>query len=81
MTEHILLRTRATESQTKCEGVKGRAENVSGAFTITRPETVRGKNVLLIDDVFTSGATMNEAVRVLKKNGVKKIFALVAAKA
>jgi len=81
MTEHILLRTRATESQTKCEGSKERAENVSGAFTITHPETVRGKNVLLIDDVFTSGATMNEAVRALKKNGANKIFALVAAKA
>ncbi len=42
---------------------------------------IRGKNILLIDDVFTSGATISEAVKILKANGSGKIIALVVAKA
>ena len=43
--------------------------------------SIKGKNILLIDDVFTSGATINEAVKILKINGTSKIIALVIAKA
>jgi predicted amidophosphoribosyltransferase len=54
---------------------------VAGCFEIKISERIKKRNILLIDDVFTSGATMNEAAKVLKENGVKKITALVIAKA
>lgn len=79
--KRALLRIRSTESQTKQRDYRARRENVAGAFAVPRPGLVSGKNILLVDDVFTSGATMEEAVRTLKKNGARKIFALVAAKA
>jgi ComF family protein len=60
---------------------KERKENVKGVFFIKNKEEIRGKNVLLVDDVFTTGATMEEAARVLKEAGVKKIIGIVIAKA
>ena len=58
-----------------------RVKNVLNCFEIKNPELVRGKNIILVDDVFTSGATMNEAVRVLKTAGAKRIIALTLAQA
>ncbi len=76
-----LKRVKDTKSQAKMKETEKRIENVSGCFTIKNPEMIQGKNIILIDDVFTSGATMNEAVRILKANGAKRIIALVIAKA
>lgn len=61
----LLCRVRDTGSQ----AAKTRAErsrNIRGAFAVDRPEVVRGKDVLLVDDVFTTGATAGEAARALK---------------
>lgn len=76
-----LKRVKDTKSQAKMKETEKRIENVSGCFAIKNPEMIQGKNIILIDDVFTSGATMNEAVKILKKNGAKRIIALVLAKA
>lgn len=81
LVKSALVRTRVTRSQTECDGAEERRRNIVGAFAVPNPETIRGKNILLFDDVFTSGATLDEAVATLKKSGAKKIFALVAAKA
>lgn len=56
-----------------------RMHNVRGAFIATKPELVREKNVLLIDDVFTTGATVSEAAGALKSAGAQKIFVLTLA--
>lgn len=69
----LLRRVTATSAQatkTKSE----RAQNIKGAFEVNRPEWVAGKNVLLVDDVFTTGATANEAAKTLKKVGVGKVY-------
>jgi len=58
-----------------------RRKNISGAFLIINSKIVRDKNIILIDDVYTSGATMSEASILLKNNGANKIIALVVAKA
>ncbi len=79
--ENILIRTRATPSQTALKEREERVNNVLGSFAVTNPEPVRGKNILLVDDVITSGATMREAARILKKAGAKKIIGLTAARA
>ena len=74
-----LLRLRATKQQ-KGLSRKERLQNVKNAFAVNEKRDVRGKNVLLIDDVFTSGATLNECARALKKSGAEKVFVLTIAR-
>ena len=57
-----------------------RASNMKGAFKITRPELVKGRNILLIDDVATTLSTLEELARELKKNGAKGVAALTLAR-
>ncbi|MDY6854804.1 MAG: ComF family protein [Thermodesulfobacteriota bacterium] len=54
-------------------GKAERERNVNGAFVLYNKNRFRGKDVLLIDDVFTSGATVNECAKVLKKAGVSSV--------
>ena len=75
-----LTRIKHSTPQSKIRGRKERLQNVSGAFS-AKPELVAGKNIILLDDVITSGATMHEAARALKSAGVRKIIGLAAAKA
>lgn len=75
-----LKRTRATDPQITFSGIK-REENVKDCFEPGEEISfLRGEKVVLIDDVYTSGATMKEAVKVLRKNGVKEVVELVVAK-
>jgi predicted amidophosphoribosyltransferase len=54
---------------------------VKGAYEVKRPEGLKGKTVLLIDDVFTTGATIRECSRVLKRAGVREVRAITVAQA
>lgn len=76
-----LKRVKNTEQQAKLKDQDERIKNINGCFEIKNPEQIGHKNILLIDDVFTSGATINEAVKILKANGASKIITLVLAKA
>jgi ComF family protein len=67
-----LMRLRSTRPQVELSSHE-RMENVKGAFGLVRPSEVREKRVLLIDDVFTTGATMNECARVLKEAGAASV--------
>ena len=73
-----LKRLRWTTPQTDLSE-KQRRKNVKGAFSC-REETVRGKKILLIDDVYTSGSTVNECARVLKSQGALKVAVLTLAR-
>ena len=53
-----------------------RRENVHGVFKILNPDKIRGKKILLVDDVMTSGATFYELNRVLRKAGVSAVYAV-----
>lgn len=70
--ESLVERISNTKSQ-RTLGQVQRAENIIGAFSVT--SDVKGKRILLIDDVFTTGATMNECARVLKSAGASKVYA------
>lgn len=59
--------------------LKERRKNIKGAFTVTRPELVAGKSILLVDDIFTSGLTMDECAKVLKKAGARTVKGLALA--
>ncbi len=76
--ENVLNRSRFTRQQAKLTR-SGRLENVADAFSIKRPEIVHGKNVLLIDDVVTTCATIENCSRALKNAGAKKVYGLTIA--
>ncbi|MDH5723767.1 MAG: ComF family protein [Alphaproteobacteria bacterium] len=76
-----LKRVRSTPSQGHLSA-KERHDNVKGAFTVGLKyhEMLKNKNVLLIDDVYTSGATIKECTKVLKKAGVNGVYVLTLAR-
>lgn len=59
---------------------KERQKNIKGAFCVKKPEKISGKIIILIDDVITTGSTLEEAARTLKNNGAVNVFGLVIAK-
>ena len=61
--------------------IKKRIRNVKNAFKVRDQSAIQGKNIILIDDVFTTGATMNECARLLKLSGAKKVTCLCIARA
>jgi ComF family protein len=75
-----LIKMKETKDQVELSE-KERKENLREAFSIKNKEKISGKNVLIVDDVFTTGATMEEAAKVLKEVGVKKIIGIVVARA
>jgi len=75
-----LVRIRATRPQVELNGPE-RTQNVRGAFELRRPDAVAGMRLLLVDDVFTTGATLNECSRVLKEAGAASVIAFTLARA
>lgn len=75
----FLNKIRDTPKQNSIEDRADRFKNIVGAFSVprTNPDIVRGKNILLIDDVVTTGATVGEAKRVLIGAGAKNVLAFV----
>jgi len=70
-----LVRRRYTAQQASLAAVQ-RWDNVRGAFAVTRPERVRGRHLLLVDDVMTTGATADECARALKRAGARRVSVL-----
>jgi ComF family protein len=75
-----LGRVRSTEAQTRLRR-SARLKNLRRAFQVRRPEEVAGKRVLLVDDVWTTGTTINECAKALRKAGAGDVFALTLARA
>jgi len=74
-----LVRIRRTKSQPAMASPAARVRNVAGAFAVRHRHTFEGARVCLIDDIKTTGATLNECAKTLKEAGVSKVFALVLA--
>jgi len=76
-TDEGLIRVENTDSQTKKTKMK-RFENVKSAFELKRPDLLKGKHILLIDDIITTGATIEScALELLKLEGVKVSIASI----
>src|SRR5205085_5087031 len=76
----VLERVRYTTTQTAYDRAE-RMENLRGAFRLRKKQDVRGLHVLLIDDVLTTGPTLSECARVLRRAGAISVHAATAARA
>lgn len=74
----LLKRYRHTQAQSLLDKEK-RSQNVKDAFTVTASDRVRGKSILLVDDIMTTGSTLEECGRVLKNAGAAGVTAVVVA--
>lgn len=75
----VLIKVRHTPPQTTLNYFE-RQKNLFGSFTVENREKIIGKNVLLVDDVLTTGATINYCSEVLKLSKAKKVFVLTLAR-
>lgn len=84
--KNIIIRKRASLPQADIKDknkeiqVQKRKRNIKNAFKVAEPEAVEGKNVILVDDVATTCATLEECALALKQNGAEKIWGFVVAK-
>jgi len=80
LTKGNLKRIKATVTQTSLDR-KERRRNLREAFTVKNRDEFQAKNVLLVDDVYTTGTTIKEAARVLKEARVKDVYVFALARA
>ena len=76
----LLIRNRETASQTGLTRHQRRA-NLRGAFSVAQEERLKGRHILLVDDVLTTGATAGECARVLLRAGAKQVWVATVARA
>jgi ComF family protein len=74
-----LVRIRHTKSQVGMPTPAARTKNVAGAFAVRQGHKFKGTKICLVDDIKTTGATLNECAKTLKEAGASKVFALVLA--
>ena len=75
----ILFKIKQTKTQSKLNFYE-RQENIKNAFIIKNKELVKNKKIILFDDIYTNGATVNEISKILKLSGAKEILVLIIAK-
>lgn len=74
----VLVKTRKTKKQKRLTA-KERVKNVAGAYAVVNPEKVKDQVVLLLDDVYTTGSTVNECAKTLKRAGAKGVYVMTIA--
>ncbi len=75
----LLKRHKFTLTQTGLNKTE-RKQNIKGAFEVSDKKKIAGKNVILVDDVYTTGATINECAKILTKAGAQKVTVLTLAR-
>jgi len=78
--KECLVRNRYTSPQMEIKDYHSRKQNLADAFSMAAKEKVKNKTILLVDDVATTGSTIFECAKVLKKAGAKEVFAIVVAR-
>ncbi|HBO17232.1 MAG: ComF family protein [Candidatus Moranbacteria bacterium GW2011_GWE2_35_2-] len=78
--ENNLIRKYYTSPQMKIKNYKERQRNIQNAFTVLQKENIKNKNILLVDDIATTGSTLFECAKILKQSGAKKVFGIVIAR-
>lgn len=75
----IVFKKNNTIPQAKLTNRKKRLQNIKGAFEIKNKENIKGKTIIIIDDVTTTGGTILEIMKILKKGGAKKVLGFAVA--
>jgi ComF family protein len=75
-----LIRSKDTEPQAKIANRELRKKNIEGCFEVLKPNAFHNRNIILIDDITTTGSTLQEAMKVLKKSGARNVYAFTVAK-
>ncbi len=75
----VLIKTKPTLSQMKLSK-EAREKNIKDVFSIKNPEQIQGKKIFLVDDVYTTGSTMEECAKVLKGAGSKQVWGITIAR-
>lgn len=76
---NILIKPRETEHQARIKDRRARLRNIQGSFTVQNAGLIQSRNIILIDDITTTGATLSEARKVLKQAGARKVIAFTVA--
>lgn len=76
---NVLIKVKETEHQANIKERKDRLKNLIGSFSVKNPEIIKNKNIILIDDVLTTGTTLTEAKKILKQSGARKVIAFTIA--
>ncbi|TSC74040.1 MAG: phosphoribosyltransferase [Parcubacteria group bacterium Gr01-1014_44] len=76
----ILLRTKHKKPQAELADKTARIKNAQNIFSCSESEKIKGKVIILVDDITTTGSTLDEAARILKESGAEKVIGLVVAK-
>jgi competence protein ComFC len=77
--KNVLIKPKDGEHQARIENRTERIKNIVGSFAVINPEKIYDRNIILIDDVTTTGATLSEAKKVLREAGARKIVAFTIA--
>lgn len=77
--DNVLVKIKENNRQSELDGIH-RAENVKNVYGIQNSELIDNKRVILVDDIYTTGSTVKECIRVLRKNNVKIVDVVVIAK-
>ena len=78
--EQVLVRSVASEKYRAGLDAKGRSDTVANAFNVRVPRRIEGEEILLVDDVFTTGATASSCAAVLRAAGARSVFVLTIAR-
>lgn len=71
----LLVKTKNTPAQSSLEDGRKRKQNVAGVYAVPDPSLVKGQRVLVVDDILTTGATLEEAAQTLRKAGASQVVA------
>lgn len=80
LTSKVLYKVKSIEPQSTMNCKQDRINNIKGAFIIKEPKLINEKSVIIFDDVFTTGSTVNECAKILKQSGAKKVGIITIAK-
>ena len=70
----LLKKRRGVSAQSLASSAEERRTNIAGAYRVVDPDSVRGKRILVIDDIVTTGSTLSECAKTLRKAGAEKVL-------